>query len=148
MDIRNQEFQELGMPVRWLDADKAARAYEYALSFSSSKRYGLNEETVSAIERLEISSYAVANQWVKARLPATGTVHIVYSEAQVCLLDSSEFLARWQDIFVPRRDDALVFHNLEPCVLFYCHEEELEFGWLSSTPPNKSFKPNPLRGSA
>jgi hypothetical protein len=39
-----------------------------------------------------------------------------------------EFLAKWQDIFVPARDDAIVLHNLGAGVLFYCHEEELEYG--------------------
>jgi hypothetical protein len=143
--IRNQEFSELGIPVRWLSADAAAHAYEYARSFCSSQRYGLNEATVSGIERLEISSYSVAREWLKARLPASGTVQIVYSETQACVIDSSHFLDKWPDIFVPSRDDAVVLHNLESSILFYCHEEELEVGRRSSTPPNNSCMDSPCK---
>jgi hypothetical protein len=128
MQIRAKEYEALGLDVRWLSQEKAKNAYQYASKFSSSKRYGLNEVTVKGIDHLEIESYAVANEWLKSRIPSTGTVQVVYSESQVCILESGAFLANWQSIFTPARDDAIVLHDLEPTVLFYCHEEELEVG--------------------
>lgn len=106
----------------------AKHAYEYALNFSSTKRYGLNEETVSAIDRIVIESYSVADQWLKNRINSEGTIQIVYSDTEACVVEAEKFLQNWKDLFVPSRDDAVVFHNLERTVLFYCHEEKLEVG--------------------
>jgi len=126
--LRQQEYEALGMQARWLSAE---HAYKYALSFSSTKRYGLNEETVSAIDRIVIESYSVADQWLKNRIDSEDTIQIVYSDTEACVVESEKFLQNWKDLFVPSRDDAVVFHNLERTVLFYCHEEELEVGQRS-----------------
>lgn len=91
-------------------------------------RYGLNEESVSGIDRFIIGDRAAASRWLKKRLVADGTVQIVCSEAEVAIMDTSMFLERWQDIFVPSRDDAVVLHNLSATVLFFCHEDEFEIG--------------------
>lgn len=123
-----KEYSEAAIPARWLEPKKAQNAYEYALKYSHPKRLGLNQETVANIDRLIVESYSVAHGWLNARLPSTGTVQIVYSEADVAVVEASVFLAKWQDIFVPSRDDAVVLHNLSATVLFYCHEEELEIG--------------------
>jgi hypothetical protein len=123
-----KEYSEAAITARWLEPKKAQNAYEYALKYSHPKRLGLNEETVANINRLIIESYSVAHGWLNARLPSNGTVQIVYSEADVAVVDASVFLAKWQEIFVPSRDDAVVLHNLSATVLFYCHEEELEIG--------------------
>ncbi|MDR7335515.1 hypothetical protein [Roseateles asaccharophilus] len=128
MNLRKSEYLENELSARWLDPDRAKNAYSYALQFSSKDRYGLSEATVGAIEHVNIESYSVADAWLKDRLPAEGTVQVVYGDDEVCVIFASDFLAKWQSIFVPARDDAIVLHNLGKGVLFYCHEEELEFG--------------------
>lgn len=128
MNLRQSEYSENGLSARWLDPVRAKNAYDYALQFSAKTHYGLNSATVDQLERLEVESYSVADAWLKGRLPADRTVQIVYGDDDVCVLPAIEFLAKWQDIFVPARDDAVVLHNLGSGVLFYCHEEELEYG--------------------
>lgn len=128
MNLRESEYLENELSARWLDPEHAKNAYSYALQFSSKDRYGLSEATVGAIEHVNIESYSVADAWLKDRLPAEGTVQVVYGDDEVCVVAARDFLAKWQSIFVPARDDAIVLHNLGKSVLFYCHEEELEFG--------------------
>lgn len=128
MNLRESEYIENGLAARWLDASRAENAYNYALRFSADSRYGLSELTVSGIERLVIESYSVADAWLKSRMPSNGTVQVVYGEDEVCVLPALQFLEKWQHIFVPSRDDAVVLHSLSAGVLFYCHEEELEYG--------------------
>lgn len=114
--------------MRWLDSMRAQNAYEYALKYSSSKRYGLNEDTVSAIEQCLVEGKAIAIQWLRSRLNSSGTVQVVYSESEVCVLEAESFLQNWPNIFTPGRDDAIILHNLTSEVVFYCHEDELEYG--------------------
>lgn len=128
MNIREEEYKQLGVDVRWLDTIKAQHAYNYALKYSSQRRYGLNEASVTNIQRLIIESYSVADAWLKANLPAEGTLQVVYSKDEVCVIDAIEFLEHWPELFAPSRDDAIIIHNLHPTILFYCHEEELEVG--------------------
>ena len=128
MTFRQSEYLENKLSARWLDASRAKHAYDYALQFSAKHRYGLNEATVAGIEHIDMTSYAVADAWLKDRVSAEGTVQVVYGDDEVCILPAAEFIAKWQDIFLPARDDAIVLHNAGPGVLFYCHEEELEFG--------------------
>jgi hypothetical protein len=131
MKIRMQEYEALGLDVRWLAPEKAKNAYQYASRFSSPEKYGLNELTIANIERLEIKSYSVATEWLKSRIKAIGTVQVVYGESQVCILGTDAFLKNWQNILTPGRDDAIVLHAEEPTVLFYCHGEEFEVGHRS-----------------
>lgn len=128
MKLRQQEYKELNLNVRWLDQEHAQHAYDYALKFSSPSRYGLNESTVANIEQHIIEGYSVADHWLKNRLNCRGTVQIVYSETEACVINAESFLQNWQQIFVPARDDAIILHNLDKTVVFYCHEEELEVG--------------------
>jgi len=128
MNYRRQQFDELNIEVRWLDIEHAAQAYSYALGYSSSTKYGLKADTVCDIEALLIESYSVANNWIKDRLSYAGTVQIVYGGDDACVISAQDFLNNWQDIFVPSRDDVVVLHNLNESILFYCHEDELEFG--------------------
>jgi len=128
MSFRAAEYSGIGLAARWLSSEHAVNAYNYALQFTSKDRYGLCESTVDSIERLDIESYSVADAWVKERIIAEGTVQVVYGKDQVCVIPAAEFLANWRKIFMPARDDAVVLHNLGPGVLFYCHEEELEYG--------------------
>lgn len=128
MSYRPVEFEELGIVARWLDAEHAKNAHEFALRFAHPKRYGLNEESVEDIQRLEIVNYPQAKRWLADRFRADGTVQIVYGNDEVCVIQASSFVERWDEIFRPSRDDAVVLHNLCNEVGFYFHEEELEFG--------------------
>lgn len=128
MNYRIKDYNSLGIEVRWLDEVRSKNAYEYALKFNSNTRYGLNDDTVANIEHLDIESYSVAKSWLSDRLSKNGTLQIVYGHAEVCVIEAETFLARWADIFMPCRDDAIILHNNDETVLFYCHEEELEIG--------------------
>ena len=128
MNYRKSKIKELKLDTRWLEKSKAKNAYDFAMKFSSTKRYGLNEETVSSIEQLIIDSDSIAKQWLSERLDGNGTVQVVYSSEEVFIIPTKQFLDNWQQIFLPARDDALIVHNLNKQVVFYCHEEELEIG--------------------
>jgi len=90
MNYRKSEIDKLKLDTRWLDQVKAKNAYEFALRYSSNKRYGLNEDSVSEVESLIIDSDPLAKQWLN--------------------------------------DDAVILHNLNKQIVFYCHENELEIG--------------------
>lgn len=128
MTYRQSEFESIGLAARWLDAERAKHAYAYALQFNADDRYGLNVVTVEGIERHEIKSDSIADAWLKSRLHSSGTVQIVYSDKDVCVVSATDFLAKWQIIFTPCRDDVIILHNLNREILFYWHEGELEFG--------------------
>ncbi|KAM3105987.1 hypothetical protein [Phormidesmis sp. 146-33] len=132
MNYRISEIEKLNLDVRWLSKEHAKSTYEYAIQFSSSSKYGLNEAMVSEIERLEIESYSVAVNWVISHLKSTGKVHVVFSEEEVFVLPTNQFLSNWHKIFVPSRDDAVILHSESKSILFYCHEEEIEFGFRAS----------------
>lgn len=128
-----REFEEAGVGARWLETEKAAHAYEYASQYVSPVRYGLSEETVRDVESHVVSSQAVAKSWVDDRLPAIGTVQVVYGRDEVCVVDAQALRENWLNIFVPGRDDAIVLHNASDAVLFVCHEGELEFGYRTAS---------------
>ena len=108
MNLRQSEYLENEISARWLDPERAKNAYSYALRFSAKDRYGLSEATVEGIEHINIESYTVADAWLKDRLPMEGSVQVVYGDDEVCVVPAAEFLAKWQDIFVPARDDKIV----------------------------------------
>jgi hypothetical protein len=128
MSYRVAQIESLSLGARWLSPERSKNAYQFALPYTHSKRYGLNEDTVENIQRLEISDRGYAKRWLSERLVSEGTVQIIFGNDEVCVIDAAKFIEHWEQIFVPSRDDAVVMHNLNNQVLFYCHEEELEFG--------------------
>ena len=128
LSYRVTQIESLGLGIRWLTPDRSNNAFQFALPYIHPMRYGLNEDTVKDIQRLRISDRASAKRWLSDHLLAEGTVQIVFDGDEVCVVDAARFIAHWDQIFVPSRDDAVVLHNLNDQVLFYCHEEELEFG--------------------
>ncbi|GAB2889237.1 hypothetical protein ACCI51_18980 [Microbulbifer echini] len=128
MDYRRQQIEELNLGERWLGAEHAQSAYDFALKYSATDRYGLNTDTVSSIDRLEIESASVAKNWLSDRLDSVGSVQVVLNENEVFVVQSDRFLESWQDIFMPARDDAMIIHNNSKIIVFYCHEDELEIG--------------------
>jgi hypothetical protein len=123
-----EEYEALGLEARWLTEKRAKNAYAHALQFSDNERYGLNAQTTDNIEHHNIESRNVADAWLRNRLRAEGTLQIVYGPDHVCVVDAAAFLNCWHDVFMPARDDAIILHNIDNTVFFYCHEEELEVG--------------------
>lgn len=125
---RATEYEQAEIAACWLAPVQAEHAYKYALRYSDPARYGLHKERVSEIECLTISSHSIADAWLKAHFPSNGTVQVVYSAAEVAVLDTDRFLDQWLNIFTPGRDDVIVLHNLSATIMFYCHEDEIEVG--------------------
>lgn len=70
----------------------------------------------------------IATLWLRARVPGIQQVVVAFEEDD-CFLCSSVFLVEnWSDVFVPSRDDAMIYSNDTPLILFYCHENEFELG--------------------
>ncbi|WP_308140636.1 hypothetical protein [Janthinobacterium lividum] len=126
---RVQELQHHSADIAWLNAEDARRAYEVACLHDSKTHFGLNVNTVGSIERLVFGNdVATATKWLRARVPENQQLIVVFGEDE-CFLCSSVFLVEnWSDIFVPSRDDAMIYSNGTPLILFYCHEHEFEVG--------------------
>jgi hypothetical protein len=126
---RIQELEHHSANIAWLNAESARRAYDLVGLHDSKMHLGLNVNTVGSIERIEFGDdAAIATKWLRARVPEIQQVVVVFGEND-CFLCSSEFLVEnWSDIFVPSRDDAMVYSNDTPLILFYCHENEFEVG--------------------
>ncbi|MDO8067071.1 hypothetical protein [Janthinobacterium sp. SUN206] len=126
---RVQELQHHSADIAWLNAEDARRAYEIAGLHDSKTHLGLNANTVDSIERFASGEdAAIASQWLRARVPGNQQLIVVFGEDE-CFLCSSVFLVEnWSDIFVPSRDDAMVYSKDTPLILFYCHENEFEVG--------------------
>jgi hypothetical protein len=125
---RQRELEPFAEHVRWLDQARALASYDYASKYSSDQRYGLNPGTVSGIERHAIDSRNVAVHWVRDRIPSSGSVRVVFGPEDVLVTETQFFLDHWPDLFGPGRDDVLILANDDDWVLFYCHEDELEYG--------------------
>jgi hypothetical protein len=126
---RQSELGAFAERIRWLDEARASASYEYAGKFSSGQRFGLDSATVAAIERHEIESRNVAVQWVRDRIPGTGSVRVVFGPKHVFVAGTPFFLDHWPDLFGPGRDDVLILANDDDdWVLLYSHEDELEYG--------------------
>ena len=81
------------------------------------------------MERLEFEDdVATATDWLKARLPSTQELVVVFGGDDCFRCSSDFFIENWSNIFVPSRDDALVYSLESPIILFYCHENEFEVG--------------------
>lgn len=128
-NARESAYAAIGVEARWLDEQHAKHAYAYASKLSSIDRYGLNGATVRDIQRIEVESHSVADAWLGSRLEPTGTVQVVFGEGEVCVISAADLLTKWKELFVPGRDDAIILHNENAAVVFYCHEDELEFGY-------------------
>ena len=126
---RVQELNHHSADIVWLNAEGARRAYHLVHLHDSKTHLGLDVNTVASIERLAFGNdVAIATSWLRARVPGIQQVVVVFGEDD-CFLCSSVFLVEnWSDIFVPSRDDAIVYSNDTPLILFYCHENAYEVG--------------------
>jgi len=126
---RVQELNHHSADIVWLNAEGAGRAYHLVHLHDSKTYLGLDVNTVASIERLAFGNdVAIATSWLRARVPGIQQVVVVFGEDD-CFVCSSVFLVEnWSDIFVPSRDDAIVYSNDTPLILFYCHENAYEVG--------------------
>ena len=100
MNYRKSEIDKLKLDTRWLDQVKS----------------------------LIIDSDQLAKQWLSERLESEGTVQVVFSESEAFVIPTEQFVDNWPKLLVPARDDAVILHNFNKQVVFYCHENELEIG--------------------
>ena len=126
---RVQELNHHSADIVWLNAEGAGRAYHLVHLHDSKTYLGLDVNTVASLERLAFGNdVAIATSWLRARVPGIQQVVVVFGEDD-CFVCSSVFLVEnWSDIFVPSRDDAMVYSNDTPLILFYCHENAYEVG--------------------
>jgi len=126
---RGQELKHHSADIVWLNAEGAGRAY-YLVGLHDSKMHlGLDVDTVGSIERLEFGNdVAIATRWLRTRVPGIQQVVVVFGEDESFLCSSVFLVENWSDIFIPSRDDAMVYSNDTPLILFYCHENAFEVG--------------------
>jgi hypothetical protein len=138
MSWRQKELEKYGHEVAWLAATDAAAAFASADSCSSKTRYGLNEATFSSVERLDVETEdAASREWLQRRVGTDAQLLLVFGQADVCSVRAGFFLEHWRDLFCPSRDDVVILPTTDhQWVLFYCHEDEFEFGKCSA-PPNQ-----------
>jgi len=115
--------------LEWLTADEASRAYALALLYAAKSHYGLDTLTVAGIERIVFGDdISAAKAWLGAHVGVAEQLVVAFDEASCFRCDANFFLKNWQDVFVPSRDDAVVYSTASPLILFFCHENEIEAG--------------------
>jgi hypothetical protein len=125
------ELARFGDRLTWLDEGETSRAYEFAMRFSSKSRYGLEPDAVRNIERLDVDDPSVdSNTWLIERI-GMDSVTVILSRQEICRMEGSFFAAEWRDMLCPSRDDAIILCEGSAGILFYCHEDEFEFGLRS-----------------
>ena len=115
--------------LEWLTADEASRAYALALLYAAKNRYGLDISTVAGIERIVFGDdILAAKAWLNSHVGVAEQLVVVFDEASCFRCDAKFFLKNWQDLFVPSRDDVVIYSMVSPLTLFFCHENEIEAG--------------------
>jgi hypothetical protein len=95
---------------------------------TSKSHYGLDPAAVTDIERLDLDKPSPgAYAWLSRRI-GDSMVFVVFDRHQVCRMGGALFVRYWQDMLSPSRDDAVILPEDRGGVLFYCHEDEFEFG--------------------
>ncbi|WP_402720907.1 hypothetical protein [Janthinobacterium rivuli] len=126
---RVEELKHHLADIVWLDAEDARRAYDLVGLHDSKTHLGLNIHTVDSIERFAFGDdVAIATNWLRERVPGIQQVVVVFGEDECFACSSVSLVENWSDIFVPSRDDAMVYSNDTPFILFYCHENAFEVG--------------------
>ncbi len=126
---RVNELKHYSREISWLDAVERRRAYELVRLYDSKSHLGLNAETVGAVERLEFGDdVSTATDWLRARMSSIHELVVVFGEDDCFRCSRDFFIENWSDIFVPSRDDAMVYSPESSIILFYCHENEFEVG--------------------
>src|SRR5262249_43157280 len=110
--------------------DETAAAYARASSYLSRTHYGLDTAKVRCVERLGVEDPGPeAREWLRRRIGEGGErLLAVFGSREGGAVRACFFLERWQDLFCPSRDDVVILPEEGAWVLFYCHEDEFEFG--------------------
>lgn len=128
MNWRRDELAHFGDQITWLDQAEAVAAFDRSMRLTSKSHYGLDPAAVTDIERLDVDDPGPeAGAWLSLRI-GVGTVLVVFDRHQVCRMDGTFFVTNWRDLLSPSRDDAVILPEGRAVVLFYCHEDEFEFG--------------------
>lgn len=126
---RIEELKHHSEDISWLDAVEASRAYELVGLYDSKSHYGLNAQTVGSVERLEFEEdVSTATDWLRSRISGAQELVVVFGGDDCFRCSGNFFVENWSDIFVPSRDDAMVYSPESSFILFYCHENEFEVG--------------------
>jgi hypothetical protein len=129
MNWRHKELSEFGDSIAWLPKEDAALVYASALAKTSNDHYGLDERFWKISARWDVDHVGEEEGRTKlAALLGAEDFFVVYGEEEVFRVSSSVFISRWRDMFLPSRDDVVVIPPSEEWCLFYCHEDEFEFG--------------------
>lgn len=129
LNWRVNELKRYSRDISWLAAAEAHRAYELVRLYDSKSHLGLNAQTVGAVERLEVAGdVATTTEWLRTNMPSVQELVVVFSGDDCFRCSSDFFIDNWSDIFVPSRDDAMVYSPESPIIFFYCHENEFEVG--------------------
>jgi hypothetical protein len=130
MNWRKKELSHFGNEIDWAFEAEAQNIYSEAIKYASKTHYGLNEEEISTIEKISVEEPSQEIQeWLIHRIgDKSRDLTIVFGRDEVCKVRKEFFVENWQDIFYPARDDVLILPEIGDWVLFYCHEDEFEFG--------------------
>jgi hypothetical protein len=130
MSWRAVELAEFGEQVEWLSETEAALVYARAASYLSRTHYGLDPSKMVRVERLCADHpNPETEEWLARRVGQDGQrLLLVFDIQEVCVLRTVFFLEQWQNLFCPSRDDVVILPEKGAWVLFYCHEDEFEFG--------------------
>jgi hypothetical protein len=127
VDWRRAELAVFGSDMAPLDRPDANAAYDRTTRLCSRTRYGLDETTITGIERLDVNERGPeARAWLAERV-GVGDLLVVYGRDDVFRVPAPLFLDNWQDMFGPSRDDVVIVPASGGWALFYCHEDEFEF---------------------
>jgi hypothetical protein len=142
MTSRQRELAHFASKLSWLPADAAGRDFSVAREATSTERYGLDEQRWEVIERWDVEHAGEdATRSRLARHAIDSEVIAYFGPQDVCRMSRETFLAHWQDMFMPSRDDVVVMPPSGVWCLFYCHEDEFEAGRRRT--PNKAPEPTP-----
>lgn len=126
---RIEELKHHSEDISWLDAVEASRAYELVGLYDSKSHLGLNAQTVGSVERLAFEEdVSTATDWLRSRISGFQELVVVFGGDDCFRCSGNFFVENWSDIFVPSRDDVMVYSPESSFILFYCHENEFEVG--------------------
>lgn len=129
MNFRRSELEHFGEAIHWIDSVAAKGEYEHWITLSATERNGLNAEKVASIERADAEAENI-DSWLKKR--CTGNlILVIFGRDAVLETNIGFFLNNWRDMFCPSRDDALIVSETKSWIMFYCHEDEFEFGEIA-----------------
>jgi hypothetical protein len=131
MSGRRDEYSDFGDRIEWLTEPDAVGLYRIGISFMSRERYGLDSVKVYGIEKLNVDEDGPGHSaWLASRLGRGDAMLLVsYEPKEACHVRTDFFVEHWRDLFNPSSDDVIILPELGEWILYYCHEDEFEFGY-------------------